>query len=263
VNELLTLRSDNGAELNSREVQDICVKNGMNRQLSNPEQQFQNGKAEKCIGDLWLMTKTTLLFSGCPRKLWEDAWKNACNVKRHLPCSSNPGFQSPLQMITGKKVESSHLLPFGCLMYIMVDKEDRGDSKFDKAAVATVYIGQGNLDGRKCHKGYEINFANKGVLGSIRDSTNFYADPTCFPFRPKGQERVVSLSGGSYLTGKDPNPVAEDLPLPPEVELWMRYSNQTADDQQEFERQHGSTLSSQFESDLSEYFAISRSNEIC
>ena len=251
VSDLIILRSDNGAELNSAEVNAICTQNGIKRQTSNPGQQFQNGKAEKCIGDLWNMTKTSLLFSGCPRRLWEHAWRNACYVKRHLPCSANPGFQSPLQMIEGKQIELSHLLPFGCLMYIRIDKENRSDPKFDKAAQATVYVGQGILEGQKCHKGYTIDFKNKGMIGKILTSTNFHADLTYFPFRPRGQERVISLSGGSYLQGKDSTPEVDELPLPPVVESWMMYSSQVSDDQQEPDYQYGHTPHSQMETEFS------------
>ncbi len=45
------LRSDNASEFNSAEVKQIYTDHSIERHLANPEQQFQNGKAEKCIGD--------------------------------------------------------------------------------------------------------------------------------------------------------------------------------------------------------------------
>jgi transposase InsO family protein len=80
------------SEFNSAEVQQICWNNGIKREFSNPGQQFQNGKGEKCVGDVWLMRKTTLLFSNVPRALWDKAWFNASYVKRHLPTTANEGF---------------------------------------------------------------------------------------------------------------------------------------------------------------------------
>ena len=238
--ELIILRSDNAAELNSAQVQQICLDKRIKRHFSNPGQQFQNGTGEKCIGDLWLMTKTSLLFSNVPRILWEEAWINAANVKRHLPSSANEGFKSPIHMITGQKASLSHLLPFGCLMYVALDKAQIHDPKFDSRALATVYLGQGILEGRKCHKGYTFDFRKKGLRGRIVYSTNFHSDPTYFPFRKTGEERVVSLSGGVYMSGKEK--LDQEIPLPPEIEDWMsnaRFENevQTTGGQQELTHQ--------------------------
>jgi hypothetical protein len=236
---LQVLRSDNASEFNSAEVQQIYLIHSIKRQLSSPGQQFQNGKAEKCIGDVWIMTKVALLFSNVPRILWDEAWLNAGAVKRHLPSAANEGFKSPLHMISGNKVSLSHLLPFGSLLYIALDKDQIRDPKFDPRAQATVYLGHGFLEGRKCVKGYSFDFRNKGHRGRIMYSTNVYSDPTYFPFRNKGEERVVSLSGASYMSGKDK--LDQEIPIPPEVEEWgrfseMQYDNQTLQDQQELEQ---------------------------
>ncbi len=55
--ELFVLRSDNASEFDSAEVQQICREKGIKRHFASPGEQFQNGKAEKCIGDVWMMTK--------------------------------------------------------------------------------------------------------------------------------------------------------------------------------------------------------------
>jgi transposase InsO family protein len=60
LSELIVLRSDNASEFNSAEVQQICREKGIKRHFASPGEQFQNGKAEKCIGDVWMMTKTAL-----------------------------------------------------------------------------------------------------------------------------------------------------------------------------------------------------------
>ena len=133
-------------KFNSRE-------NGIKRHLSNPGEQFQNGKGEKCVGDVWMMTKTALLFSNVPRVLWDEAWSHAGTVKRHLPCAANEGFKSPLHMITGNKVSLAHILPFGSLLYIARDKKQIHDPKFDPRAQAAIYLGHGNSEGRKFIKG--------------------------------------------------------------------------------------------------------------
>ncbi len=96
----------------------INLDHAIEQHFSNPGQQFQNGKAEKCIGDVWTMTKVALLFSNVPRISWDEAWTYAATVKRHLPSAANEGFKSPLHMISGNKVSLTHLLPFGSLLYM-------------------------------------------------------------------------------------------------------------------------------------------------
>ena len=93
-------------------------------------------------------------------------------------------------MITGKKVSMGHLLPFGSLLCIAKDKRDIKEPKFDPRAQATVYLGHGFHEGRKCLKGYSFDFKNKGH----RYSTKTYSDPTYCPFRKVSEERVASLS---------------------------------------------------------------------
>jgi len=99
--DIRVLRSDNASEFNSAEVKQIYLDHSIEQHLANPEQQFQNEKAETCIGDVWTMTKA-LLFSNVPRLLWDEAWRHTSAVKRHLPSAANEG--SPLHMMSGNKV---------------------------------------------------------------------------------------------------------------------------------------------------------------
>ncbi len=67
------LRSDNAQELQSSEVQKIEEEAQISRHYSNPYEKWQDGKAEKCIGDCWTMTRSQMIFSGrsTPKALWE------------------------------------------------------------------------------------------------------------------------------------------------------------------------------------------------
>ena len=63
-----------------------------------------------------------------------------------------------------------------------------------------------------------------------------FSDPTYFPFRKAGEERVVSLSGASYMPGNEN--LDREMSIAPEVGEWaiiteMRYHVQTIEDQQE------------------------------
>ena len=165
------------------------------------------------------MTKTILLFSKVPRILWDEAWIHAGYVKRHLTTTANGGFKSPVHMITGERAKLGHILPFGSLIYIAKDKHQIPDPKFDPRAQATVYVGHGYAEGRKCLKGYSFDYSNKGHRGHIMFSAHGWSDPSFFPFRKRGEEKVVSLSGAMYMSGKEK--LDQEIPIPPEIEQWV------------------------------------------
>ena len=48
-----------------------------------------------------------------------------------------------------------------------------------------------------------INFSNKGHIGRLVPSIQFWVDPSFFPFRKAGEEIVTLLSLGEYLSGKE------------------------------------------------------------
>ena len=197
VSQIRVLRSDNAKEFTSAEVRQIAIDLQIMLQLSNEYQQVQNGKAEKCIGDCWSMTRTSLLWSCVPLQLWERAFKNAGRIKRYLPCAANPDFMSPLQAVArGEKqpMPEKEFPPFGCLLFARVHPDVIKDTKFDPRAVPCAFIGTGELEGRKCMLGYTIDFSNKGRMGKIIHTVEYWVDPTFFPFRKAGDKRVTSLS---------------------------------------------------------------------
>ena len=79
-----------------------------------------------------MMAKVSLLFSGVPGYLWDEAWFNAANVQRHLPTTANVGFESPLHMISGAKVDINHIHPFSSLLYIARDSRE---AKFSRPKI--------------------------------------------------------------------------------------------------------------------------------
>jgi hypothetical protein len=90
-------------------------------------------------------------------------------VKQHLPTTANEEFKSPIHMITGERAKLGNILPFGSLLYIAKDKHQIPDPKFDPRGQATVYVGHGYAEGRKCLKGYSFDrdYSYKGHKGHI------------------------------------------------------------------------------------------------
>ena len=112
------------------------------------------------------------------------------------------------------------------------------DTKFDSKAISTAYMGYGYLEGRKCAKGNTVDFKNNAKVGAVLVSTSYWADPTFFPFRKTGVERVTSYSVGRYMSGKEE--FQQEIPLYPPYEDWINASvieNQlTFDEQQELNK---------------------------
>ena len=84
--------------------------------------------------------------------------------------------------------------PFGCLLFARVHPDVIKDTKFDPRAVPCAFIGTGELEGRKGMLGYTVDFSNKGRMGKIIHTVEYWVDPTFFHFRKAGGERVTSLS---------------------------------------------------------------------
>ncbi len=70
-------------------------------------------------------------------------------------------------MITGERAKLGHILPFGSLLYIVKEKHQIHDPKFDPRAHATVYVGHGHAEGCKYLKGYSSDYSKKGHRGHI------------------------------------------------------------------------------------------------
>ena len=83
-----------------------------------------------------------------------------------------------------------------------------------------------------------MNSKNKGKIGTILSSTSYWADPTFFPFKKTGEERVTSLWVGRYMSAKEE--FQQEMPLPPPYEDWINASvieNQLAfDEPQELDK---------------------------
>jgi hypothetical protein len=85
-------------------------------------------------------------------------------------------------------------------------------------------------------KGHSFDYSNKGHRGHTICSALGCSDPSFFSFRKRGEERVISLSGAIYMSGrKKPD---QEIHIPPEVEqlvdsVEMQYNYPTSEDKHE------------------------------
>ena len=108
----------------------------------------QNGKAERCIGDVTQGTRTSLLYAShqwpaaIHVSLWPQAMKNYTNLRNNIPSVFIRGFKtgckrhpdtfthSPLSKFSGIEVKPnlSHFHPFDSTVYILANKLQAGQS---------------------------------------------------------------------------------------------------------------------------------------
>jgi hypothetical protein len=108
---------------------------------------------------------------------------------------------------------------FDCLMYVRLHKDTVADWRLDSRAHPCIHIGSGEVVGHKSVMGYTIDFSNNGHIGGVVHSTQFWVDPTLFPYSKAGEGRVTALSFGKYFLGKEE--FEQEVPTPPEYEKWI------------------------------------------
>ncbi len=52
-------------------------------------------------------------------------------------------------------------------------------------------------------------------------SAHGWSDLSFFPFKKRGEERVISLSGAMYMSGG--KKLDQEISTPPEIEEWVNY----------------------------------------
>ena len=72
-----TLRSDNGGEYTSKELEDYLKRNGIRHERTVPKTPEQNGVAERMIRTLEETVRAMLSDSKLPKKFWAEALSTA------------------------------------------------------------------------------------------------------------------------------------------------------------------------------------------
>ena len=109
------LSTDPARELVFGKMKEYLLKEGIRPSAAAAEQHTQQSPVERTIGVLTVMGRSAMLHMNVRPDLWPEGIMHATHVRDLLPCSSNPGHMSPLQM--WEKLELppsvSHLKTFG------------------------------------------------------------------------------------------------------------------------------------------------------
>ena len=124
---LKAVRTDSAPECSAGETKRFCEANGIVQEVTVAEQHSQNAVVERGIGVLTQMARSAMQHwePPAPPQFWAEAVAAAEHVSNRMPCSTNEGHQSPLQLWTGSKEQPSvsHLRTWGC--YVVFKHTER------------------------------------------------------------------------------------------------------------------------------------------
>lgn len=136
--QITTLRSDNGGEYTSAELQSWLAENGIHHETSAPRTPEQNGVAERYNRTILESAKSMLHFSGLKLELWAEASACAVYLLNRVLCKAMTDM-TPYEGWHKRKPNLSHLRVFGCYAYAHVPKEER--LKLDPKGLKCVFVG--------------------------------------------------------------------------------------------------------------------------
>ena len=169
---VLRLRTDNGGEYTSKELERYLTDQGIVHERTTPYLHESNGMAERVNQTLATMARSMLL--DLPLELWENAYASAVYIKNRLPHAALKD-QTPYEAFRGSKPKILHLQPFGreCYIHIPEDRRPAGTKLLPRAEKGQVV---GYTDSTQLYKVY-IPSRHRVVMAR---------DITFGPLKPEG-----------------------------------------------------------------------------
>jgi len=131
------IRLDNAGEFTSQTFNDYCMSIGITVEHPVAHVHTQNGLAESLIKRLQLIARPLLMRSSLPSSAWGHAILHAAALIRLRPTAYHK--YSPLQLVSGREPNLSHLKVFGCAVYVPISPPQR--TKMGPQRRLEIYIG--------------------------------------------------------------------------------------------------------------------------
>ena len=135
------LRTDNGGEYTSMELENYLKKEGITHQLTVPKTPEQNRVAERMNWTLIASVRSMLADTKLPYKFWAESLSTAVYLRNRSPSVAVKG-KTLFEAWTGHKPNVRHLRVFGCEAYAHVPKDER--KKLDPKARKCILLGYGS-----------------------------------------------------------------------------------------------------------------------
>ncbi|CAI5937246.1 unnamed protein product [Closterium sp. NIES-64] len=133
---VLRLHSDRGGEFSSRILRDYCRAQGIRQTFTLPDSPQQNGIAERRIGMVMDVARTSMMHAAAPHFLWPFAVRYAAHQLNLHPRVSRPAM-SPVLLWTGKVGDASAFCVWGSRAFV----RDLSADKLSPRAAPCVFLG--------------------------------------------------------------------------------------------------------------------------
>ncbi|CAI5955776.1 unnamed protein product [Closterium sp. NIES-64] len=133
---VLRLHSDRGGEFSSRLLRDYCRAQGIRQTFTLPDSPHQNGIAERRIGMVMDVARTSMMHAAAPHFLWPFAVRYAAHQLNLHPRVSRPAM-SPVLLWTGKVGDASAFRVWGSRAFV----RDLSADKLSPRAAPCVFLG--------------------------------------------------------------------------------------------------------------------------
>ncbi|CAI7887964.1 unnamed protein product [Closterium sp. NIES-53] len=133
---VLRLHSDRGGEFSSDLLRDFCRREGILQSFTLPDSPQQNGIAERRIGLVTEVARTSMIHAAAPHFLWPFAIRYAAHQLNLWPRVSLPE-TSPILRWTGKVGDASVFRVWGSRAFV----RDMSADKLSARAIPCVFLG--------------------------------------------------------------------------------------------------------------------------
>ena len=173
IGKIVRIRSDHGKEFENSVYDEYCKSFRILHEFSAPKTPEQNGVVERKNRALQEMARVMLNSKKLTKKLWTEAINTTCYTINRV--FLRPGTnKTPYEIWKGRKPNVNYFHVFGCLCYILRDRENLG--KFDAKSDLGVFLGYSNNS--RAYRVYNMRtqtvmeFANM-VVDDLKDFSEY------------------------------------------------------------------------------------------
>ena len=132
------IRCDNGTEYVGGKMKEICERENIDMQLTEPGTPSHNGVAERFNLTIQEKVRSMLYDSGLPHNFWDVTLGAAIHLYNRSPHASID-FEKPIEKFLGEECRLSQIKRFGCIAYVHKNKSHF--TKLETRALIGVLVG--------------------------------------------------------------------------------------------------------------------------